>query len=355
MRKLLGDARVLVLALVLVLGLAVGALALLRGEGSDLRRAVEMVPAKSLRVSFTDWAAVRKAAGLAATSDPEQIATLVQEAFDLDLSSASNLQAAAVAIQENFGFSPGQAEWEAYAQSRAGAAVVLKMPDDFDFDQLRENLASAGYQRPKSDEGVWEGGIDVTAALDPNLPNDLQHITLLEDQDAIVTSDNLEYAGTAAKVARGEADSLGGLDSATSMVEAVGSPASAVLWSRDFACDDLSMASASEVDRERARELVEDAGEVSPLSGLLMAMSPGRSLTVVQAFASDEQARANLEPRASLAVGEAVGRGGSFSDDFELTSSRTEGELVLLRLEPVDDTTYVLSALSSGPVIFATC
>jgi hypothetical protein len=51
----------------------------------------------------------------------------------------------------------------------------------------------------------------------------------------------------------------------------------------------------------------------------------------------------------------APGRGGTFSDDLKLTTSRTDGSAVLLQFVPKERTGFVLSALDNGPVLFATC
>ena len=67
-----------------------------------------------------------------------------------------------------------------------------------------------------------------------------------------------------------------------------------------------------------------------------------------------EQARRNADSRSALAAGPAPGQGGDFSDRFAVDSATAEGDLVTLDLEPVEGT-YVLSDLSSGPVLFATC
>lgn len=76
-------------------------------------------------------------------------------------------------------------------------------------------------------------------------------------------------------------------------------------------------------------------------------------------FACNDRARHDLRPRARLAVGEAVGeavgRGGSFADDLRLTTSKAVGSDVVLDLRPRQKTGYVLSALYDGPVLFATC
>jgi hypothetical protein len=128
-----------------------------------------------------------------------------------------------------------------------------------------------------------------------------------------------------------------------------------MVWGRDFACRDLAMSQADAGDQREADQLISRAGQVSPLSGLVMAMAPDRTLTVAEQFESTDQARENLRARARLAVGPAVGRGGSFADDFRLTSAKATGSTVLLALRPKQRTGFVLSSLYDGPVILATC
>ena len=76
---------------------------------------------------------------------------------------------------------------------------------------------------------------------------------------------------------------------------------------------------------------------------------------MVAHFEDGDRAAENLRSRARLAVGDAPGRGVSFADDFELTSSSSSGSDVVLDLKPKQPTGYVLSALYDGPVLFATC
>ena len=49
-----------------------------------------------------------------------------------------------------------------------------------------------------------------------------------------------------------------------------------------------------------------------------------------------------------------VGQGGDFADRFSLRSASADGAVVVLELDPVAGA-YVLSDLSTGPVLFATC
>ena len=346
------------LALVLVAGLVVvGAVVWQRTHRTHLEEAVSLVPASSQRVSFTDWAVVRQRldAQLGDSPDRDAIEGVMEKAYDTDYAAVSSIDESAAALQENYGFSPATAQWEAFAQGKDGATMVLKVADGADFDALADNLLSAGYDSPKEDDGVWQGGVDLVAALDPTISPELQYVALLADQGLVVSSDTAEYAAAAAEVASGDGSSFAGVDGISDLAGRLGDPANAMLWGKDFACSDLSMARADQTAQDDADQQVQEAGGVTPLAGLAMAMLPDRTLRVAAHFEDSDQAEKNLRPRARLAVGEAVGRGGSFADDFTLTSSKAQGSDVVLDLRPKTKTGYVLSALYDGPVLFATC
>jgi hypothetical protein len=324
---------------------------------TDFREALDAVPRSTLRLAFTDWAAVRRQLEVPTRSRPSeaQIDELVSRSYDTDLSAASSIDESAAALQEHFGFSPATAQWEAYAQSRGGATMVVRMPDAFDMDRVTEHLDDLGFTEPSSSTGVWKGGADLVSAIDPTITPELQYVAVLADQHLVVTSDQESYAEIAADTARGDRASLGDLASARDLVDPLDGPVAAMFWSRDFACTDLTMSQADSDSQAQAEQLVSAAGGVTPMDGLVMAMAADRSLTVAEHFENDRQARENLRPRAKLAVGDAPGRGGTFSDDLTLTSSRTHGATVVLRLRPKEKTGFVLSALDNGPVLFATC
>ena len=346
------------LALVLVAGLVVvGVFVWQRAHRTHLEQAVGLVPAGSQRVSFTDWAVVRQRldARLGDSPDRDAIERVMAKAYDTDYAAVSSIDESAAALQENYGFSPATAQWEAFAQGVEGATMVLKVADGTDFDVLADNLRSAGYDAPKQDDGVWQGGVDLVAALDPTISPELQYVALLADQGLVVTSDTAEYAASAAKVASGDGSSFAGVDGVSDLAGRLGDTSNAMLWGRDFACSDLSMSRADQDAQEDADQQVQKVGGVTPLAGLAMGMLPDRTLRVAAHFEDADQAEENLRPRAQLAVGEAVGRGGSFSDNFALTSSKAQGSDVVLDLRPKAKTGYVLSALYDGPVLFATC
>lgn len=344
-----------VVVLVVVAAVVVGRVLWERSHRGALQQALDLVPGASLRVAFTDWSDVRRLSGIEPTTDAQQVQRLMDKAYDSDLGGVSSISESAAALQQHLGFSSGTAVWEAYAQSTQGATMVLRMPDDFDLSRVRDQLSSAGFDKPADADGVWRGGADLVATLDPTITPELQYISVLDDQHLIVTSDTASYAAKAADVAQGDGKSLADEVDTGVLTDPLTDPVAAMVWSRDFACRDLAMSQAADDDQQQAEALVDQAGGVTPMTGLLMALDADRVLHVVEAFESSDQAAENLRPRARLAVGDAVGRGGTFADDFRLTQSATRGRAVVLQLQPKRATGFVLSALDSGPVLFATC
>lgn len=322
-----------------------------RGE-TALQQASSYAPADAERLTWTDWAAVRDRLG--ADVDTDSTATQVQEflddAFERDLSSGSALVGSAPVLQRHFGFSPANAEWELFSQSSDGAVVAVRLPDDVDLDDVAADLADAGYAEPEDDGGVWEGGVDLLPEIGAGLTPELQYVALVADEHLVLTSDQPDYLEQVVG-GLGE-ESLPGpmLD----VVEASGPALSAVVYDGDHACSALAMSRADREEQATAQRLVAEAGGVDPLTAYAMSVQPDDQARVALALADEEQARANADARAALASGPAPGQGGDFADRFTVASATAEGDVVTLDLTPTDGA-YVLSDLSSGPVLFATC
>lgn len=341
-------------AVVLVTGFLAVRVVWDRTHRTELREAAEVVPRSTLRLSVTDWAAVRKTLDVQG-SGSAAVKRLKDRGYDTDFTGVSSIDESTAALQKYFGFSPLNIEWEAYAQSRAGSVMVVKMPGGFDFDKVRDHLKDIGFTKPGKDDGVWKGGIDLVAGLDDSITPELQYVAVLADKHLIVTSDDLGYATSSAEVADGKKPSLADVASVRDLTGKTGDPAAAVLWSRDFVCEDLAMSQADPDTQQEAQSAITRAGKISPMTGMAMTLGDDRELSVVQLFESAGQAKENLRARAALAVGDAYGRGGSFSDDLRLVASRTEGDAVVLRWKPKEKTGYPISGLSTGPVVFASC
>lgn len=331
---------------------------------SSYAQAVDLLPGSTLRASYTDWAQVRSLAGgttLGPASTGRQVRAFLGRAYDRGLTSASALTGSVSAMERLYGFSPIDASWESYGQSRQGSVDVLRLPDGTDFDGIEQDLRTLGYAEPRSGlgtGGVWRGSPNLVAHISPALTPVQQNVVVLGSQGVVLLSDSASYAASAAAVVRGDAVSLGSV--ASSLTSVAGSPVSAMLWARDFACVDLSMGSASTEDQRVGSRLVARAGGVNPLSGLVMALQPpaggasGLDLTVGMEFEDSGQASENLQPRVDLASGPAPGQGGTFPGRFRITSAQASGSSVVLQLQPRPHE-QLLADLSEGPVLFATC
>jgi len=349
----------LTIALVVVLVVAVlggGLWAWRAASRSALAEAAVLAPADAERLSWTDWAGVRREVGaeLSASSSVESLARFLDRGYDADLTSTSALLASAPVLQEWFGFSPASVEWELFSQSAEGAVVLLRLPEEVDFATLEGNLTDLGYSRPTSDTGVWRLGEELAGA-GPELTPELQYVALLADDRLVLASDTAGYLEHAVSAALGDPDGEDDPDSGLAAVVGPTGPAlSASVYAGEYTCSALAMGQADETDQEQAASLVAAAGEVNPVDGFSMSVQPDGRVRVVMAFETDEQARTNADSRAALAAGPAAGQGGDFADRFSVDSVSADGRLVTMELAP-EDGAYVLSDLSTGPVLFATC
>jgi hypothetical protein len=324
-----------------------------RDDGTSFSWAVAHAPAGAQRLSWTDWAAVREHedAGLPERSSGADLRRFLDRAYDDDLSSTSALVTSAPVLQERFGFSPASADWELFSQSYQGAVVMMHLPSSVDLDDVAGDLRELGYDEPGDPGGVWRGGADLVARIDPRLSGELQYVALDRADSLVLTSDSAAFLGVAVAAAQGQGAQAAGLEG---VVDDAGEPLSSAVYSGDYACGALAMAHAGAGDRAQARQLVRSAGEVNPYSAMAMSDEPDGSVRVAFQFDRDDVARTNADSRAVLARGPAPGQGGTFGDRFRVTSVTAQDSLVVLRLAPRPDAS-VLSDLSTGPVLFATC
>ncbi|MGC4110455.1 MAG: hypothetical protein QM747_08560 [Nocardioides sp.] len=340
-------------ALALVLALVAGGAAYLRWgrDGyTSFQWAVDHAPAGSQRLSWTDWAAVRDHEHADVSSD-SQLHQFLDRAYDDDLGSASALVTSARVLQQRFGFSPANADWELYSQSDQGAVVMLHLPPSVDLGDVADHLTELGFQQPSESDGVWNGGADLLARISPGLSGELQYVVLDAHDSLVLTSDSAAYLRVAADAVRGNGATTSGLDA---VVHEAGEPLSAEVYSGDYACTALAMAHADGADQAQGRQLLAAAGEANPYSAFAMSYQPDGSVQVAFQFDGSGTARTNADTRATLARGPAPGQGGTFGERFRVASVTARGSLVVMRLDPRPHAS-VLSDLSTGPLLFATC
>jgi hypothetical protein len=322
---------------------------------TDLERALAYAPPSTARFSWTDWAGVRSElhAGVDTESSADEVETFLGDGYDADLTSGSAMVDSAPVLQEKFGFSPAVVDWELLAQSATGSVLVLGLPDSLDAGALGDTLEGLGYERPDDATGVWDGGEELVAEIaggNGSLSPQFQYLAIDEDRHLLLASDSGPYLREAIADVDDDLDD----DGLRGVAEAVGEPLSAEVYTGDFACKSLAMAQADPDDQSAADQLIARTGGVDPLTGFAMAAERDGRVLVAMAFENDDQARRNADSRAELAAGPAPGQGGDFSERFELGPVTADGKVVTMRLEPVDNSP-VLSDLSTGPVLFASC
>lgn len=330
---------------------------LLRGPSGPYADALDTLGEDTLRSSFTDWSSIGERVDVPDVEEAQDQAAVddfLGRAYDADLVTGSSQLDVVPGLALTFGYSLAQAEWEAYGQAPDGAVSVLKLTDDVDFDEVRRNLAEAGYGEPAEDDGVWRGSGDLVIGFESPMTTLQINVLLLDDERLVLTSDSAGFLEQTRATIEGEAPSLRDVPGVDPLIEAAQGSESNQLWARDFACEDLALTSTSAaVDRDEGARLVEQAGGVHPLDGLLLARSAGDGATIAMWFDSEADAEADLQPRTDLARGPAPGQGGDFTDRFTITESRADGRLITMRVRA--ETASFMSDLGQGPVLFASC
>lgn len=335
-------------ALVVVAGLLAWRVS---SRGTDFEQAVALVPAGSERVTWTDWAGVRQAlhADLDLDSGTEELTAFLDEAHSRDVTSSSALVTSAETSHERLGFSPATLEWEVLAQSTEGAAVVMKLPSSDAAAYVADRLDSLGWEES---DGTWIGGPEVLARVGGTLTPELQHFVVLEDDAMLIASDQAPHVSRVAEAVRGDADRVSGFDD---VAERLASPLAAVVYSGAHACEKLAISQADDDAQAEADQLVDQAGGVHPLTAFAMGQLPSGDVRVAMEIEDADDAEAEATARAALAAGPAPGQGGEFGERFSVERAAAKGRVITLDLAPHEGQDYVLSDLSTGPVLFATC
>lgn len=304
---------------------------------TEFARASSLLPASTLRVTWTDWAGLRDELGSLST----------QELIDRDLTTSSLLSSAAE-IKQGLGFSPLDAQWELMGQGRDGLALVLKFDD---VEKVADGLEEAGYSRPDSDDldgASWRGSTDLLNGMGLTT-FELTNVAFLADEGLMIASDRAPYLADAVKTAKGDEDGLD-LDG----LAPDGDPLALTAFVDDYACEALSMTQADDDAQTVAASLISEAGGVSPLKGYLVAMEPDGVMSIVLAFEDEDQAERNLDPRRALAGAEDPGQGIAYPDSFRLTDAVASGHHVVITAKATKDG-YPLTNLTTGPVLLASC
>ena len=328
-----------------------------RSHRTELEKALAYAPPETARFSWTDWAGVRRELGahLDDRSSAGQLEKFLSDGFDADLTSSSAMVDSATVLQQAFGFSPADVDWELLAQSATGSVLIAGLPDSLDLGELGDGFESLGYERPERQPrrlGRRRGAGRADLAEQRRQPVSRSSST-----------SPWTPTGTCCSPATAARTCVRRLAMWTTTSATTGSAPSPARWASRS--PRRSTPATSRASRWRWRRPTTTTrapltswwprpDDVDPMTGFAMAVEPDRQVRVAMAFESDEQARRNADSRARLAAGPAPGQGGDFGDRFTLGPVTADGSVVTMELKPVEDSP-VLSDLSTGPVLFATC
>lgn len=291
-------------------------------EPSRWRTAIAEAPAGADRYSWTDWAAVRSA-----LHNPPADA-LENDAYNADLLETTALRGSSADLTA-MGFALGSIDSELVVQSKAGDAEILRLNASVD---------------PSAWKGWTRTGAYWTA---PNSIGNqfMAYVQVTDGGRVLVGSDNPGYLAQAVTA-------LGQSNPVPDTVS--GSPLSAFTFSGSYACSALAMAHASPDDQASGQDLLARAGTVNPILSYTLARNSATDVYVSMGFDSGDQAKTNAITRQNLAVGQAPGIGGKFTDIFTLDKATWTGKVATLDLTPVDGKP-LMGMLATNAVLFATC
>ena len=235
--------------------------------------------------------------------------------------------------------------------------LIVGLPDGLDVDELGDGFEALGYERPDEDDGVWNGGEELVAQIAGATaqPDARSSSTSPSTPTAhlLLASDNGPYLPQA--VARLD-DDLDDERPAPTSPRRSGEPLSAAVYTGDYACKALAMAQADDDDQSTADQLVAAAGDGRPADGV---RDGGRSQTGTCAVGDGLRERRpgtpqRRQPRRSWPPDRRPARAATSPSGSRSGRSTADGRVVTMELKPVEGSP-VLSDLSTGPVLFATC
>ena len=339
--------------LVMALAIASGwwAAALRPDTRPALTAALDVLPARTTIVGFTDWSRIREDVGLGDVDTRSERADLENRAAARDLATRSLIGRDAEVMHDVLGWSAADTEWEVFGQDRVGAASVVRLDGSISFDDVRDQLEAAGYAH---DGATWRGG-DRTRRL----PGIFTNVALVPRQRLVVMSDNAKQIPDVLAVVAGRAPSLAVGHAAADTATALAGSDSVLLQGGTLGCQTTAVARDAELERQ-ARTAIERVGALEPyrFSGRGVVDRGGSGFSAqrvvfAMTFDSAVEASEQADVRARLTTGPFIGRAGPIDETLRLRSAGADEATVRLDFAHDPDTDVFMTG--TGPVLFASC
>lgn len=316
-----------------------------------LTSALDVLPASTTIVGFTDWGQIRDHLGLGDVDTRGERSTLTSEASKRDLATRSLIGRDVELMHHVLGWSAADADWEAFGQDRDGAASVIRLDRSISFDDVRGRLAAAGFVHKRE---TWTAGKHTT-----RLPEILANVALLPRERLLVVSDHVRQISGVLDAVAGRAPSLASGPTAAATAQALAGSDSVILQAGRLACGTTAVANDAELERQ-ARAAVDRVGTLEPYRfsgrGIVDRGGSGFSaqrVVFAMTFGSSVEASRQADVRSRLSTGPFIGRDGPIDETLRLRSAGADEATVRLDFAHDPDTDVFMTG--TGPVLFASC
>lgn len=323
-------------------------------QRSALTTGLDAMPADVVDVGVTDWTAIKARLGVGDSSGAAARATLRDTGALRDLTTRSVLVGVADDMQDAYGWSVADLEWEAYGRAPTGAALVARLDDSVSLDAVERRLRGLGYDRDR--DGVWT--LDDTAAgsLTPELAATLGNLAIDRGRRLVVAADRASHVPDVLATIDGDEPSVLSNRAMSDVAASLAGSDTVLLQERAFGCRATSLTPGGQAVLDQAAAAV---GRVGPLASPtvtgrgLADRRGGQTITFASAFDSASQAAQQVRVREALATGPFIGRTGRLEDVLERPRASARGTVATLRFAIDPDRGAFMSG--EGPLLFASC
>ena len=309
-----------------------------RRSTTELERAVALAPAGAERLTWTDWAGVRRELGRRRRrrrrrhrGADELPRRRLRRRPDLR---RRRCWSRPRRCTSGFGFSPATLDWELLSQSADGrggdAAAAGRRPTS---TSSPTGSRSLGYQRPDDDDGVWRGRARPAAGRSARSPRSCSTSPSTPTSGWCVASDTEALPAERRSSGDRRADGCRGPRRAWSRRRASRSPPRST--AATYACSALAMGTADAADQDAGRPAGRGGGRGQPAHRLRDgARSPAATYGWRCRSRTTTRPGPTPTPARRWPSGPAPGQGGDFADRFRLGQVTAEGEVVTMALRP---------------------
>jgi hypothetical protein len=322
-----------VLCAVLVVAGLGGAWAISDGpeDRAALADALDVLPASTLTVDFTDWTGIDVSpaeAALSGLTTRSAVASLEDEMSAL------------------LGWSPADLAWEAHGRTGTGAVTALGL-GDVSPERAARSFAAIGT----ADDGTYR--LDETAAS-ADFASTFAWVRVVADRGVLLAATDEDTLAAAFDVVQVRSPSLLSVRGVGALAERLVGSDSVLLQERRVLCP---AASVPVDDVTAARQLAAALGPVRLAEArwgarALLDGTPQR-IVFASAFDSAAVARRQGPLRAGLASGPFIGRTGAVGDSLRDLRTSVDGAVVSLDFSLTPDGEQFMT--DTGPVVFAGC